>query len=92
MHIIGPDPLSAGENAVHTIDIWFSEARRHWVVQRFNGLGDPVGHDHFCRSQAEAKACLAYWLRRHPETHLLTPQGTGSKRRTRRAPRPGSAL
>ncbi len=79
MQITGPDPGDA-ETGVHTIDIWFSEARRRWVVQRLDGRGDPVGHSHSCLTQGEAKACLADWLRRHPETYLASPARTPAKR------------
>ncbi len=85
MQVNGPDPGDAGEHAVHTIDIWFSPKRRHWVVQRLNERGEPVGHSHFCRTEAEARACLADWMRRHPETHLSAPrrQRSSAEGRTR---------
>ena len=73
MRIIGPEPAIASDDAVHTIDVWFSQERRRWVVQRLNGQGDPIGHSHFCRTEGEARACLADWMRRHPETHLTQP-------------------
>lgn len=81
MQIIGPEPTSATDDAVHTIDVWYSETRRHWIVQRLNGHGDGIGHSHKCRSRAEATACVADWMRRHPETHLTTPHhAQGNKR------------
>lgn len=82
MQIMGSDPQDA-ETGVHTIDIWFSEARGRWIVQRLDGRGDPIGHSHSCRTQGEAKACLADWLRRHPETYLATPLRTATKRVSR---------
>jgi hypothetical protein len=73
MQIIGPEPTSSHDDAVHTIDVWYSDAGRHWVVQRLNANGDGIGPSHKCRSRAEATACVADWMRRHPETHLTTP-------------------
>lgn len=86
MQVISPHS-GTGDDAVHTIDVWFSQERRQWVVQRLNGHGDPVGYDHFCRTEHEAKACVTDWMRRHPETHLTTPS-TG---RAAGAPRPTEA-
>ena len=75
MQVIGPDPgISIDDDAVHTIDLWFSQERRQWVVQRLNGHGDQIGHSHFCRTENEARACVADWMRRHPATHLTTPR------------------
>ena len=70
MQVIGPDPGIGGDDAVHTIDVWFSRERRRWVVQRLNGQGEPIGHGHFCRSEDEARACVTDWMRRH----LTTPR------------------
>jgi hypothetical protein len=73
MQIIGPEPTPVSDDAVHTIDVWYSESHRHWTVQRLNAHGAGIGPSHQCRSRAEATACVADWMRRHPETHLITP-------------------
>jgi hypothetical protein len=73
MQIIGPEPTPVSDDAVHTIDVWYSESHRHWTVQRLNAHGAGIGPSHRCRSRAEATACVADWMRRHPETHLITP-------------------
>ena len=81
MQIIGPEPTSGGDHAVHTIDVWYSESQRHWIVQRLNASGSGIGPSHKCRSRADATACVADWMRRHPETHLITPQASHASRR-----------
>ena len=73
MQIIGPEPTPVSDDAVHTIDVWYTERHRHWTVQRLNAHGAGIGPSHRCRSRAEATACVADWMRRHPETHLITP-------------------
>lgn len=73
MQIIGPEPTPVSDDAVHTIDVWYSESHRHWTVQRLNAHGAGIGPIHRCCSRAEATACVADWMRRHPETHLITP-------------------
>lgn len=73
MQIIGPEPANPADDAIHTIDVWFSEGQRRWIVQRLNANGDAIGPSHKCRSRGEATSCVADWMRRHPETHLTTP-------------------
>ena len=73
MQIIGPEPTPVTDDAVHTIDVWYSDTQRYWIVQRLNDHGDGIGHGHKCRTRAEATACVADWMRRHPETYLATP-------------------
>ena len=74
MQIIGPTPLEAAADPtlVHTIDVWYSAARRRWLVQRLDGAGGAIGSAYRCTSKAEALACLAAWKRRHPEAHLTS--------------------
>ncbi len=40
-----------------------------------------------CRSRAEATACVADWMRRHPETHLTTPHSQAREERGRKTGR-----
>lgn len=81
MHIVGMDWPGREETHVHTIDIWFSDRRELWIVERLNANGDPIGMAHPCASEGDAAACLAEWLRAHPETHLVTPRDKAAVRR-----------
>lgn len=59
--------------AIHTIDVWFSERRSKWIVERLDADGNHLGAAHVCADRDEAEDCLADWMRTHGETHLVSP-------------------
>lgn len=71
MHIVGIDLPERDETHVHSIDMWFSNRRQIWIVERLNADGDPVGVAHHCASREGGMDCLAEWVRAHGETHLV---------------------
>ena len=85
MDIVGIDQADWEANHVHTIDIWYSERRRCWVVERLNVHGDLVGAAHCCTSLQDAEACLTDWLRLHSETHLAAVRVAAKMMRSVRA-------
>ena len=73
MDIVGIEGTVRDASHVHTIDVWFSERRGKWVVERLNADGHHVGLAFLCASEADAEDCVAEWLRAHVETHLASP-------------------
>lgn len=74
MNIVGIDIPDREEAQVHTIDIWFSQKRGAWAVERLNADGHLIGAAFHCEHEDDAVACLAEWLRAHGETHLASPR------------------
>lgn len=72
----GRDSAQVDTAQVHTIDMWFSERRGMWFVERLDADGNQIGVVHRCGDEQEASACLDEWLRTHSETHLLAPRET----------------
>ena len=60
-----------GAEGVHTIDVWFSERRQRWVVERRDADGAVVGWSFCAANEHDATDCLAEWLRAHAEVHLV---------------------
>ena len=82
MRIVGINNTDCGTPRVQTIDIWFSERRRMWFVERLDAEGHQLGLAHRCDNKAEAEACLEEWLREHSETELVVPSHpTAAERR-----------
>ncbi len=73
MRIVGIEANEPDAGAIHTIDVWFSQRRGKWIIERLNADGHRMGAAHVCESREEAEDCLADWLRRHDETHLVAP-------------------
>ena len=73
MRIVGVEDREPEAGAIHTIDVWFSERRGKWVIERLDADGDGVGTVLVCESREDAEDCLADWLRAHSETHLVAP-------------------
>ena len=73
MRIVGIETSEVDVGAIHTIDVWFSERRGKWIIERLDANGDRMGAAHVCESRDEAEDCLADWLRAHGETHLVAP-------------------
>jgi hypothetical protein len=71
MRIVGMEIADPNDNDVHTIDLWYSEKRGAWLVERLDAQGRQIGLAHRCATQPEASACLDEWLRAHGETHLV---------------------
>ena len=76
MDIVGIDRGEWADSHVHTIDMWFSDRRRCWVVERLNEVGDLIGATHCCATLQDAEDCLADWLRGHDEAHLTAARAT----------------
>ena len=85
MRIVGAE--NNEPDAVHTIDLWFSERRGGWVVERLDAEGHMIGTSHFCTNEHDATACLDHWLRAHAETHLVSPRERAKMRKAIRQPR-----
>lgn len=75
LDIVGIEQARSDDDDVHTIDVWFSQRRGCWVVERLNAAGHLVGTAHCCASEHDAEACLTEWLRAHGETHLAAARG-----------------
>ena len=73
MDIVGLEVTEWAEDHVHTIDVWFSQRRNCWVVERLNAEGHLVGFSHCCVDADDARACLDDWLRAHGEAFLASP-------------------
>ena len=73
MNVVGFDDATRDLMQVHTIDVWFSQRRNLWIVDRLNADGHHVGVVFVSMDEAEAKDCAAHWLRAHTETYLLSP-------------------
>ena len=58
---------------IHTIDVWYSQRRGAWIIERLNADGDCLGAAHVCEHREDAEECLAEWMRSHGETHLVAP-------------------
>ncbi len=71
MHIVGHETDNPEPDHVHTIDLWFSEKRKVWIVERLNADGHHVGATYQTKDVHDARACLEEWLRIHAETHLV---------------------
>ena len=71
MHIVGHEISDREPDHVHTIDLWFSERRKVWIVERLNEDGHHVGATYQTADMRDAQACLEEWLRIHAETHLV---------------------
>ena len=87
VHIVGINPQEFDATHVHTIDMWFSDRRAVWIVERLNAEGDHVGLAHLCASEDDAADCVAEWLRAHAETHLVSPRRETRTRTARRVSR-----
>lgn len=74
MQIVGIEHMGREASHVHTIDVWYSQKRRMWIVERLDAEGHQIGMTHRCASEHEAAACLEEWLRAHSETHLVAPK------------------
>ena len=87
MHIVGHETANPEVDHVHTIDLWFSEKRNAWVVERLNVEGHHVGSTYQTTDVHDARACLEEWLRIHAETHLVGRSHNAPKRRAAASPR-----
>ena len=87
MRIVGIEISEASVEHVQTIDLWYSERSRKWIIERLNANGDRVGVAQACASRQDAEACLAEWLRWHGETHLLSPDEAKRRRQAVRQAR-----
>lgn len=72
------------EDLVHTIDLWFSERRGVWVIERLDAAGDLIGAAHCCDHEDDAAACLQEWMRSHGDVRFFAP---GPARRRPAPPR-----
>ena len=70
MNVVGSGRPEWDDNHVHTIDVWYSQRRQYWVVERLNVHGSLIGVAHHCRTLDDAEACLTEWLRSHDEAHV----------------------
>lgn len=73
--------VEPGGSGVHTIDVWFSERRGVWVIERLDAEGHLIGAAHWCESRENATACVAEWLRAHDETGFVAHLPPGRTRR-----------
>lgn len=73
MRIVGIEASEPEAGAIHTIDVWYSQRRDKWIVERLDADGHRRGAAHVCVSREEAEDCLTDWLRAHDETHLVAP-------------------
>ena len=87
MRIVGIEMPEASVEHVHTIDLWYSDRSRKWIIERLNANGDRVGVAQSYDSREDAEACLAEWLRWHGETHLLSPAEAKRRRQAIRQAR-----
>ena len=85
MHIVGHEAAEPEPDHVHTIDLWFSDKRRLWIVERLSSDGHHVGATYQTHNEHDAKACLEDWLRAHAGTHLVG-RNPAQKRRRSAAP------
>lgn len=60
---------------VETIDVWFSQRRQAWIIERIDAEGNQIGAAHLCE-EADVAACVADWLRAHESVQLVTPYGS----------------
>ena len=85
MRIVGIERVEPDHYDIHTIDVWFSQKRGKWIIERLNADGDTIGHAHVCESLEDAETCLAEWLRAHDETHLMAPSDPAPRTQLRHA-------
>ena len=70
LNVVGLDQADWHDDHVHTIDVWYSDRRKCWIVERLNAHGSLVGAAHQCPTLHDAEDCLAEWLRSHNEAHV----------------------
>lgn len=81
MQIVGFSRALGDDPQVHTIDVWYSERRKAWMVERLDAQGHQVGPSHSCATEAEAEACLEEWLRSHSGVRLVAPRAASAAER-----------
>ncbi len=84
MYVVGVEQAEWQDDHVHTIDIWYSQRRRCWIVERLNVDGHLVGAAHQCTTLEDAEDCLWEWLRSHSEAHVTSVHEVESARERRR--------
>jgi hypothetical protein len=85
--MVGPDRAERERDHVHTIELWFSQKRKVWIVERLNDEGHHIGATYQTTDVHAAQACLEEWLRMHGETHLVEREAKPKRRRAVAAPK-----
>ena len=85
LNVVGKEQADWHDDHVHTIDVWYSERRRCWIVERLNVQGHLIGTTHHCRTLEDAEDCLTEWLRSHDEAHVTSARERPTAEETRKA-------